>query len=426
MDRKLAPAINGIAEFDIQRPVKRIMPNGIEVNVLDTGKEDVIRLDLVMECGQVDQDFPLQAVMTNRMLREGTKNMTSTEIAEKLDFYGAWLDLSSSVNSGFVTLYSLGRFFTHTIKTLAEMVKEPVFPEREFDIVVESNRQMYMVNSERVEVMARKRLNTEMFGDSHPLGRFAEMKDYDNIRVEMLRDFYNRFYSSGNCTIFVAGKVTDEVMKDIEECFGKEPWGTDKRKEKFMLPEPRGFKDKRVMVKKNDGMQCSVKIGMFMPDRMHEDFTDLKVMNTMLGGYFGSRLMKNVREDKGYTYGIGSGIVTYPGKSLLVISTETDNAYVEKVIEEVKNEVDRMKNEKAGRDELEMVKNYMIGDICRAYENALSISDAWIYVLTAGVDMDFYDRSVKSIRNISEERIMELANKYLDWDSMLEVVAGNI
>ena len=119
----MAPAINGIAEFDIQRPVKRIMPNGIEVNVLDTGKEDVIRLDLVMECGQVDQDFPLQAVMTNRMLREGTKNMTSTEIAEKLDFYGAWLDLSSSVNSGFVTLYSLGRFFTHTIKTLAEMVK---------------------------------------------------------------------------------------------------------------------------------------------------------------------------------------------------------------------------------------------------------------------------------------------------------------
>lgn len=125
------PAINCIAEFDIKRPVRKILHNGIVLNILDTGKEDVVRLDLVMGCGQVDQKFPLQAMMTNRMLREGTAHMTSAQIAEKLDFYGAWLDLSSSVNSGFITLYSLGKFFGHTIKILAEMVKEPVFPERE-------------------------------------------------------------------------------------------------------------------------------------------------------------------------------------------------------------------------------------------------------------------------------------------------------
>ena len=241
-----------------------------------------------------------------------------------------------------------------------------------------------------------------------------------------MKDFYQQNYYSGNCTIFVAGRVTDEVMGYIEECFGNEKWGHNRVKERMALPEPRGFKEKRVTIKKNDGMQSSVKIGMFMPDRMHKDFLDLRVMNTMLGGYFGSRLMKNIREDKGYTYGIASGIVSYPGNSILVISTETDNGYVEGVISEVKNEIDRMKNEKAAKEELDMVKNYMIGDICRAYENALSISEAWIYVLTAGVDDDFFDRSVESIRNMSEDRIMELANRYLDWDRMVEVVAGNI
>ena len=420
------PAINCIAEFDIKRPVRKILHNGIVLNILDTGKEDVVRLDLVMGCGQVDQKFPLQAMMTNRMLREGTAHMTSAQIAEKLDFYGAWLDLSSSVNSGFITLYSLGKFFGHTIKVLAEMVKEPVFPERELRIVTETNKQMYLVNSERVEVMARKRLNVELFGKEHPLGRYAELNDYDNLSVEMLKDFYQQNYYSGNCTIFVAGKVTDEVLGYIDECFGNEAWGHNRVKERMALPEPRGFKEKRVTIKKNDGMQSSVKIGMFMPDRMHKDFLDLRVMNTMLGGYFGSRLMKNIREDKGYTYGIASGIVSYPGNSILVISTETDNGYVEGVISEVKNEIDRMKNEKAAKEELDMVKNYMIGDICRAYENALSISEAWIYVLTAGVDDDFFDRSVESIRNMSEDRIMELANRYLDWDRMVEVVAGNI
>lgn len=420
------PAINCIADFDIKRPVRKILRNGIVLNILDTGKEDVIRLDLVMGCGQIDQDFPLQAMMTNRMLREGTARMTSAQIAERLDFYGAWLDLSSSVNSGFVTLYSLGKFFGHTVRVLAEMVKEPVFPARELEIVAETNKQMYLVNSERVEIMARKRLNTELFGKNHPLGKYAELNDYDNLTTEMLKNFYSKFYYSGNCTIFVAGKVTDEVLGYIEECFGNETWGNNRVKEKTVLPEPAGFKNKRVKIKKDNCMQSSVKMGIFMPDRMHRDFLDLRVMNTMLGGYFGSRLMKNIREDKGYTYGIASGIMSYPGNSILVISTETDNRYVENVIGEVRREIDRMKNEKAGKEELDMVKSYMIGDICRAYENALSISEAWIYVLTTGVDDDFFDRSVESIRNISEERIKELACKYLDWDRMVEVVAGNI
>ena len=420
------PAIDCIADFNIKRPVKKIMPNGVALNIIDTGMEDVIRLDLVIGSGQLDQSFPLQAMMTNRMLREGTRKMTSAEIAEKLDFYGAWLDLSSSVNSGFITLYSLGKFFEKTIGVLAQMVKEPVFPERELKIVTEANKQMYLVNAQRVEVMARKRLNKELFGPEHPLGRFAETEDYERLSVEMLKGFYRENYYSDNCTMFVAGRVTDIVLKCIEEHFGETPWGENRKKMNPLMPEPRGAVQKRVTVEKKDGMQSSVKIGCFLPDRMHEDFLDLKVMNTIMGGYFGSRLMKNIREDKGYTYGIGSGIVSYPGLSMLVISTETGNEYVESVIKEVKAETDRLKSTLADRDELNMVKNYMMGDICRAYENALSITEAWIYVHTAGTDENFFDRSVESIKNITEKRIMELAEKYLDWNGMVEIVAGNV
>ena len=426
MDRKIIPAIKDIADFNIERPVRKIMPNGMTANILDTGKEDVIRLDLVMRCGQLNQKFPLQAMMTNRMLREGTECMSSAQIAEKLDFYGAWLDLSSSVNCGFITLYSLGKFFDKTIEVLAEMVKQPVFPEREMRIVADTNKQMYMVNAQRVEVMARKRLNVEMFGEGHPLGRFAEEQDYDNLSVDMLKEFYRENYSSDNCTLFVAGKVTENVMKRIEECLGQEKWGACGKNTELMIPEPTGKTGDIVKVEKKDAMQSSVKLGLFMPDRKHEDFLDLKVMNTMLGGYFGSRLMKNIREDKGYTYGVASGIVTYPGTSLLIVSTETANEYVEGVLKEVKNEIDRMKSEMPDKDELNMVKNYMMGDICRAYENTLSISEAWIYVMTAGLEDDFFEKSIDSIRNISEKRIMELADKYLDWNRMAKVVAGNV
>lgn len=420
------PAIDSMAQFNIQKPVKKIMPNGIVLNILETGQEDVIRLDVVIECGQLNQKYPLQAMMTNRMLREGTKSMTSAQIAEKLDFYGAWLDLSSSVDYGFITLYSLGKFFAHTVNVLAEMLMSPVFPNRELEIVTEANKQMFMVNSQRVEVMARKRLNIELFGKEHPLGRFAEIEDYENLTKEMLQDFYNENYFSDNCTIFVAGKVTEDVLKHIEEHLGRNAWGRKTEKKAVLLPQPLGFKNKRVVIKKEDAIQCSVKMGAFMPDNKQSDYMELKVLNVMLGGYFGSRLMKNIREDKGFTYGICSGIVSYPENNLMIISTETANEYVEDVIREVKFEIDRIKHEIPGEDELNMVKNYMIGDICRAYENALSISDAWIYVLTNGVCEDFFEKSLDSIKNISGKKIVELAEKYLDWNKMVEIVAGNI
>lgn len=426
LDRRIMPPIGYMDDFNIQRPVRKIMPDGMTLNVLRAGMEDVIRLDLVVGSGQLDQDYPLQAMMTNRMLREGTDRMTSEKIAEKLDYYGAWVDLSSSADSGFVTLYSPGKFFEKIVRVLASMIKEPAFPERELKIVEESNRQAFLVNAQRVEVMARKRLATELFGPEHPLGRFAGAEDYGRLTTEMLRAFYDDNYCPDNCTMFVAGKINDKILRCIGRHFGKASWGRDAKRNASVMPEPRGMAEKRVNVEKKDGMQSAVRIGCLLPDSMHEDFLDLKVLNAILGGYFGSRLMKNIREDKGYTYGIGSGIVTYPGCSMLVISTETGNEHVEDVIRETRNEIERLKCTPPDKDELTMVKNYMTGEICRAYENALSISDAWIYALTAGTDDDFFDRTAESVKNITGNRIMELAGKYLDWDKMVEIVAGNV
>lgn len=424
VDRTVMPAINDIADFKIKKPKMTVMRNGMKLYVMDAGTEDVVRLDLVIGSGQLQQDMPLQAMMTNRMLREGTGSMSSAEIAEKLDFYGAWLDLSSSVNSGFVTLYSLGKYFEKTVEIVADMVRNPVFPERELRIVTDMNRQQFMVNAQRVEVMARKKLNVEMFGKEHPLGRFAEYDDYDMIDCKAVTDFYLKNYHSGNCSVYVSGRVTENVLKCVERCFGTDAWGQVRKMESVVLPSPSKTGMKRVFVEKEDALQSSVKMGLFVPERKHHDFLDLRVAVTLLGGYFGSRLMKNIREDKGYTYGIGAGIVSYPGVSMMIVTSETANEYVEPLISEVYREIGILKSEPVGKDELNMVKNYMLGDLCRAYENVLSLSDAWIFVHTSELDEDFFERSADSIRNITEKRIMELANLYLKEDGLLEVVAG--
>ena len=424
LDRTLPPLLRPLEAFEILRPERLEMKNGIQLNVIRAGSQEVVRLDLLIGGGQWHQTQALQALFTNRMLREGTPTMTSAQIAEKLDYYGAWLDLSSSVNCGFVTLYSLNKYFPRTLAIIADMLMNPSFPEKELEVVLETNRQQFLVNSSRVEVIARKHFNRSLFGEEHPFGRFAVESDYGRITPEVLREFYRKYYHSGNCTVYVSGKVTPEIIRCIEEHLGNAPWGEIKEVQPLELIEPRQTTEKHVFVEKADALQSSLKMGCFMMDRVHPDFLKARVMVTLFGGYFGSRLMSNIREDKGYTYGIGAGIVNCPGSGVLAITTEADNQYIDSIITEVYREMDKMCNDLAPQEELEMVRNYMLGDFCRSYEGPFSLSEAWIYTKTADLDDDFFVRQVDSIRSITAEEIRTLAQRYLCKENLIEVVAG--
>lgn len=424
VDRTIAPKIRQIEQFSIPQPEQMTMRNGMPLHVIRAGSEDVIRFDLIIKGGQLHQTLPLQALFTNRMLREGTRTMTSSEIAERLDYYGAWLDLSSSVNCAFVTLYSLGKYFPKTVEILASIIKEPVFPEKELRVVTEANKHQFLVNNQRVDVLAHKQLNRSLFGVSHPLGRYAEWEDYDRIHADVLKDFYACHYRSDNCSAYVSGKVTDEIVRCIEENFGDEAWGASNHTVYNRIFTPETDQRKRVFIEKEDALQSSLKIGGFSLSRQHPDYLKLRVLVTLFGGYFGSRLMSNIREEKGYTYGIGAGLVAYPDTGILVISTETANEYIEPVITEVYREMDKLRDEYVSEEELTMVRNYMLGDMCRSYESAFSLSDAWIFIETAGLDKEFFVRSVASIRDTSAEDIRRLAQKYFCKENLIEVVAG--
>lgn len=423
-DRTVAPEIRPLDDFPIVLPERHPMRNGMDLFTIRAGNEDVVRFDIVVKSGQLQQARPLQAVFANRMLREGSRNLSSAEIAETLDYYGAWLDLSVSVDCSFVTLYSLSKYFSRTIEVVASIVKEPVFPEKEFSVIRDVHRQQYLVNEQRVEVLSRRQLNRSLFGSAHPLGHYAGLDDYERISVEELREYYFRNYSSDNCLAFLSGKITPEAVRCVERHFGDAEWGR--------VPSGRIVGDypvttdsrKRVFVEKEDAMQSSLRIGGFMPGRKHPDYLKLRVLVTLFGGYFGSRLMSNIREEKGYTYGIGAGLVDYSGTGMLVIGTETGNEYVESVVEEVYREMDRLREMPVPEEELKMVRNYMLGDICRSYESPFSLSDAWIFNETAGLGADFHARSLAAIREATPEDIRLLARKYFCKENLIEVVAG--
>ena len=424
LDRTIAPEIRQIEHFSIAEPERRVMRNGIPLNIIQVGQEDVVRFDLLIKGGQWNQTQPLQAMFTNRMLREGTSRLSSAQIAEKLDYYGAWLELSSSVNYGFVTLYSLGKYFPQTIEIVASMVKEPVFPEKELAVILNVNKQQFQVNARRVDVMARKRMNRALFGIHHPLGRYAELEDYARINREVLQSYYRTYYHSGNSSVYVSGSVTPEVIRCIEQHFGEADWGDTAVKASFKDYAPQTEASKHIFVEKEDALQSSLKIGGFSLSQQHPDYLKFRVLVTLLGGYFGSRLMSNIREEKGYTYGISAGYASYPGQGLLAISAETANQYVEPLIAEVYREISRLQNEKVSVEELVMVKNYMLGDMCRSCESAFSLADGWIFLQASGLGETYFADAMQAVKDVTPDEIRDLACKYLRKEDLKEIVVG--
>ena len=424
LDRNIQPEIKSLDAFNALVPERVILPNGVPVNVLNIGDKEIVRIDFVFEAGRWYQEHPLQALYANRMLREGTSAMTASEIAEKLDFYGAWLDLSVSVSHAFLTLYSLNKYLPQTLDVLESMLKDPVFPEKELGILLDTNLQQYYIGLKKTDVLARKKFLKVLYGSSHPYGKSAEEKDFKQLTPLMLKEFFEDYYHSQNCTIFVSGKVSEECLKMIEARFGLASSGKSHKSRKGSDFVVETSEDKHFFVEQPDASQSSVRMGNVTLDGGHPDFLKFRVLITLFGGYFGSRLMSNIREEKGYTYGITAGISPYPANPMLEIVAETTPEFVQPLIAEVYSEIDSLQQDLVPWEELSMVKNYMIGDLCRSYESAFSWADAWIYAHTLHLPASYFNDTFLAIMDTSAEDIRRLARQYLCKETLKEVVSG--
>ncbi len=424
LNRKIQPEIKAIEQISIAIPQRKTMSNGIPLNVIEAGNQDVVRVDILIGAGKWHQTQLLQTLFTNRMLREGTKRFTSAEIAEKLDYYGAWLELSTSMEYSYITLYSLNKYFANTLEIVESIVKEPVFPEKELSTVVETNKHQFLINSTKVEYLAQKSFASSIFGEEHPCGRFAIEADYEKVTSACLKEFYDQYYHSGNCSIYISGKVTDEILNLLENSFGKESWGKIENKVLTLPADIKTTSLTRVFTEQDSAMQSSIKMGKVMIQRTHPDYYKMRVLITIFGGYFGSRLMSNIREDKGYTYGISSGIASYPDAGVFVVSTEAANEYAEDIIKEVYNEMKTLQTELVPESELEMVRNYMLGEMCRSYEGPFSLSDAWMFIQTSHLSDFYFGESLKAVQNVTAEELRTLAQRYFNQENMIEIVAG--
>jgi len=422
LNRKIQPEIQLPGRINFIQPETYQLRNGIKVYQFNSGTQDVISIEIMFAAGSWFQKKPFTAMATNLMLREGTKNYSAQKLSESLDYYGAHFENTTERDKAYVTLYSLNKHLDSTLPLLSEIVKNPVFPAYEYSVLAGKQLQMLEVNRQKVNFLARTHFNSIIYGNKHPYGMYLEPNDISNVNNSDLADFHKLQYHSDNCSIIVAGRIKPGLINDLEAHFGGNDWsGTASKRQQYI---PAGSDKKNHFLVKEGAMQSAIRIGGLMFSRNHPDFAGMKVLNAILGGYFGSRLMNNLREDKGYTYGIGSSVVPLRNGGYFVISGEVGADVTQEALTEIKSELKRLCDEQVKESELSLVRSYLSGEMLRAVDGPFAQADMYRELIEDELDISHFEELMDTIKHITAPQLQDLAIRYFNPENLFTLVVG--
>lgn len=424
LDRTIAPDFKTISHIDVQQATSQHLQNGIPLHVINAGSQEITKLEFIFKAGMFFQDRSLIASTTNALLEMGTRNYTANQISDGIDFYGSFLELGVGQDYANITVYSLNKYLDQTLSFVEEVIKYPVFPQSEFDLLINTKKQKHLINSQKVSVLARRRFAELIFGPVHPYGIDVKTNDFERVSVDEIKDFHNKYYHSGNCTIIASGKLPENLSDILNHHFGTTVWGQNQVLTSIH-PEL-ATQTGKTCILKEDAIQSAIRIGKPLFNKMHPDYFKFQVLNTVLGGYFGSRLMANIREDKGYTYGIGSGLVSLVNGGYFYISTEVGVDVTAATLDEIYKELKLLQTDRIDELELETVRNYILGQFLQSVAGPFALADKFKAIWEFGLDYNYFDNYLQAVKTVNTKELQDLANRYLNADDMIECVAGKI
>lgn len=420
----MTPPVKDAVSFQYNLPPvqKEIFANEVPLYWLNAGVQPVVQIDWVFNAGLWHEEQTSVAQSVASLLKNGTSTRTALQINEAIEFYGASLKVAPNNDYTILSLHTLTKHLPALLPVIKEIIVEAVFPEKELQTYVQNAQQRLTVSLRQSEFVANRHIDAYLFGRQHPYGRFTEAADLQNLNTQVLQDFHGKYYHAGNCRMFMAGKIDKSHVALVESYFGREAWGQVNTPEPIVHDIAPATKKKFRISNDESGVQGSVRIARHFPTRHHPDFTPTLVLNTIFGGYFGSRLMANIREEKGYTYGIHSQIYNYKQSGALLVATEAGTQVAEQTVEEVYKEMDLLCNEPVGEEELMLVKNYLLGNLLGDLDGPFSIMQRWKNLILNDMPAEQFDRNIEIYKSVTPEQLQELAQKYLNKDEYYELV----
>ncbi|HMR87541.1 MAG TPA: pitrilysin family protein [Saprospiraceae bacterium] len=423
INRKKGPEIHPVQKLNIPSIDQYTLTNGIKVCEVNLGSQEIVKIEIVHTAGRSYEDHHLIGRATSSLLKDGCGSLNSAEIAEKIDYYGSSIKTASNMDFSFTSIHTLNKHCDRILPLLHAMYTTPTFPEDEIEKFKSLNIQKLKEELTKNEVITYRQITEEIFGIDHPYGYNSKEEDYLGIDRQKIIHHFDDFYGSDNCYLFLSGHITDSIRKDIDAYFGQT---IKSSKKKIYQPSTTDLARKEILISSKNEHQSAIKTGRKLFDKNHPDNAAVFVLNTLLGGYFGSRLMTNIREEKGLTYDIYSSVDQMLFDGCFYVSTEAATEYVTPILKEIYKEMDILKQEKADLEELQMVKNYLMGNFMNMLDGPMNVSSfAKSMVLTGKNPEEFHDFA-DAIIGIEPEKVMDVAQKYLNKEQMIEIVVSPI
>ena len=423
LDRKSAPKFHRITKINIPDADFKALDNGIPVYTIAAGKQPVIKVEFIFKAGSWNEEAPGASYFATKMLSEGTSRLTSAEISNEIEKYGAYLDLNASMDFAVITLECLTKQVPFLLPLVHELLYDSVFPENELLTLKKIKSQQIKVNREKTSILASVKFREAIFGTSHPYGKDLTVQNVEDLKLEEVRHFYNKFLTE-KFEIIVSGQPAPDFHTLLNRIFGRK--SLQKSEEGPLLIAEASSADKLIVEEKKNNIQSSIRLGKKLFTKAHPDLIDTLILNEILGGYFGSRLMKNIREEKGYTYGISSSIITLKNEGFFIVGTDVNKENTQNTIDEIFKEIKILQNTPVPEEELETVKNYMIGSFLSDINTPFALADKFKSVHLNNLDLQFYQNYIARINSITADEIQQAANKHLDINSLHTAVVGGL
>ncbi|MFR9534831.1 MAG: pitrilysin family protein [Rikenellaceae bacterium] len=407
-------------DISLQNATVRKCPNGVKIYTLHTDEFEVLRLSFIFGAGSVHQSSPFVASAVANLLSEGGEGMTAHQIAEKLDYYGSYYDVNIDRDYTYINFCSLTKFVEPTLEVAEQIILHPSFPTAEVETYAAKRKQRLTIERKRIETKAREEFARSLFGGDHPYGITSPTEAYDTLTQESVVEFYKSHYCAQNCFVVCSGKVTEREMELIERVVSAIPKGDEVPKVHFPEVTSRPY----FKVEDSAAVQSSIRIGRRLFTRSHPDFLGMQVVATILGGYFGSRLMQTLREQRGYTYGVVSALVNFASEGYIAVATQVGSEVAEDALALIYEEIEKLRAEEVEEQELTMVKHIMAGEMMRILDGPFGIADVTIENILCECDNSIIAKNLERIELITPAEVLRLAKKYLKREDLITVIAG--
>jgi zinc protease len=416
------PLIKPVTSLSLPAYRSERLPNGMELYALPGGSEPVMKMEIVFRAGASFERKTSVAEVMAGLLSEGTQQLSSADFAERMEFLGATLQTRGGVDTVRIKLFTLTRYFPQLIELIRDIIQFPAFDPQELKVYINNKLERLQIDLKKNEILAYRHLTEAMFGKKHPYGRNSNPEDYLSITPYDLLDHHQHYILPQNAMIFISGAYGDDVLENLKQVLGSwnpvQPNGEENMAADRQAESSAGYFE----IDGPQTHQAAIRIGRKLFTQKHPDWNGLYVLNTILGGYFGSRLMNEIRENLGLTYGIYSGVDSFADAGCFYISTETTTNNIKTVIQAIRAETIKLQENLIPDNELQMARNYLMGHLMSQLDGPFSTLDQIRSMKIERLGDESFKELVDTIQHISAQDLRELAIKHLDLDQWATIV----